>query len=149
MGTKRTHDEVTYEEDESAALCGRGVKKTAREKDFLLHLLKNIEHMVQSGGVNPFRGMSANDIWEGVTGMNRHTLTSIRRELQLNDSTLSHDKKPGPKVRKVEFEFDWFIEYLNGKVEGAKKGGYLTVNKLKVALQEECGVTFFFEKVDS
>ena len=54
-------------------------------------------------------------------------------------------KKPGPKVRKVEFEFDWFIEYLNGKVEGAKKGGYLTVNKLKIALQvlEECGVIFF------
>ena len=69
-----------------------GVKKTPREKDFLLHLLKNIEDMVQSGGVNPFHGMSANDIWEGVTGMDRHVLTSLRRELRLSDNILSRDR---------------------------------------------------------
>ena len=138
MGSKRPYEgSVTYEAGGKSALCGPGVKKTAREKDFLLHINANIKSILLRGG---FDNMSQSDIFEAVTDLDRNTLTPIRKEIKDNGNVISDDKKPGPKPRKIEFEFDWFIEWLNDKVSTAKKGGFLTIQNLQRDLHSEAGV---------
>jgi hypothetical protein len=111
---------------------GRGNHLTPRERELLIRIGENLETARKTRK----RGATFQEEFEMITGLTVRTLNRAKKS-KSGEGVIPEATPRGPKPLDMDEKFAGFYDWVSEKIYSARKGGYLTLRRIKDALVTE------------